>query len=478
MQRARASSRRFFSSVATAIALCVARDLVAQAASSAAAATPSSWLQFRAGTDNAGYVPGTLSVEWKYRAASAVRGHAVADGIILLGTESADASLLKRGPDQHGSLIALDVRTGVELWKRDVPSWIHGDPAIYRGRAYVTFGQHPLDAMGGVIAVDLKDGRQRWAFDVDGGVMPAPALDTTTSTLLVAGGDGVLHLLDIETGAEKKAVGLRAVVAMSSPRLDDRGHAYFGAQDRLISYATRDHKFDWVFKVTDLVELATPVAALSDSIVFISGTESRMNWWSAFRALPFARFVEVARDGYKVSGNHLASYNYWYAQQWLLAVDRYTGQLRWKQPLGVGGIVLRNNSGTPVVAGDRVLISSPVSNIIAAFDVMSGKPLWRRTVDARHVGPLTIVGDDIVFGDQGGRVNILAAKDGAMIGRCVAGGPSSPAQPIVVGKTIFVMPRDGWIYATPYEALRRRATAMSKKPCFTDSQPSPPAQPM
>lgn len=104
--------------------------LSAQSSPSAATLMPKSWLQLRGGTDNAGVLPGTLEATWQFKAERPVRGLSVAGGLVLIGTESADADAAPDAfaPDQRGFLIALDATTGAPLWTRALRSWVHGDP--------------------------------------------------------------------------------------------------------------------------------------------------------------------------------------------------------------------------------------------------------------------------------------------------------------------------------------------------------------
>jgi outer membrane protein assembly factor BamB len=451
--------------VALTLTALIGNPASSQSRSPASASTPASWLQLRGATDNTGRLPGTLEVAWRFKARHAVRGLSVAAGLVLVGTESADAASRNPGPDQRGYLTALDALTGIPLWTQEVPNWIHGDPVIYRGLAFASFGRFPMTSPGGVIAVDLRTGRTVWSLNADGGIMPAPALDSAEGSLIVAGGDGVLRTLDVRTGAVKHASVLGSPDAMASPRIDDNGVVYLGADATLFSYSTRTGRFLWRFRPPGLVELGTPPAALADTIVFTEGTK-HLGLWSAFRALPIRRFWQLAREGRSMFGNRLSTYASWFQEQWLLAVDRRDGHPLWQQPLGVGLIVLRNNSGTPVVAGKRVIISSPVSQTVSAFDVASGRVLWRRRLDAMHIGAATIVGSDIVLGDKNGYITLLRIDDGRVIGRCNAGAAFSPTAPVVVGRTLFTATRDGWVRATPYDSLRHRAILPGGTACF------------
>ncbi len=426
---------------------------------------PASWLQLRNGTDNAGRVPGTLEVSWRFKAQHAVRGVSVAAGVVLIGTESADASSQHFGPDQRGFLTALDAATGRVLWTVELPNWIHGDPVVHQGRVFVTFGRLPMQSPGGVTAVDLKTGATLWSLKTEGGIMPAAAIDSAAGTIVVAGGDSMVRTLDMRTGAVKNAGKLRGPVSMSSPRIDENGVVYLGAAGSLFSYATRAGTFNWSFSPPDLFDLAAPLVALTEKIVFTEGIKHR-GLWSAFRDLPFGQFLKLSREGYRLSGRRVSTYSMWFREQWLLAVDRGDGHLLWQQSLGVGLIVLRNTSGTPVVTGERVIISSPVSQMVSAFDATSGRVIWRRRLDAMHIGAVTIVDSDVVLGDKKGNVTFLRAEDGAILGRCSAGAPFSPTAPIVVGRTLFAATRDGMLYATPYDSLRSRALAPGGMACF------------
>jgi outer membrane protein assembly factor BamB len=385
--------------------------------------------------------------------------------VVLLGTESADASSQHFGPDQRGFLTALDASTGSVLWTVELPNWIHGDPVVHQGRVFVTFGRFPMLSPGGVMTVDLKTGATLWSLKTEGGIMPAAAVDSVAESIVVAGGDSTIRTLDMRTGGVKNAGKLSGPVAMASPRIDQNGMVYLGAGASLVSYASRAGNFNWSFSPPDLVELGTPPVALADEIVFTEGTRHR-GLLSAFRDLPFGHFLKLSREGQRLSGGRLSTYPLWFQEQWLLAVDRRDGHLLWQRPLGVGLIVLRNNSGTPVVTGQRVIISSPVSQTVFAFDARSGRMIWRRRLDAMHIGAVTIVGTDVLLGDKQGNVTLLRVEDGEILGGCSAGAPFSPTAPLVVGRTLFAATRDGMVYATPYDSLRSRAVARRGMACF------------
>ena len=447
------------------ILVIVTPALPAQTSASATQATPSAWLQLGYGTDNAGVVPGSLEVKWRFKARRPVRGLSVAGGVVLLGTESADAGAAfgTFSGDQRGFVTALDVNTGKERWTRGLPSWIHGDPAIYDGRGFVTFGRWPMVTAGGVIAYDLRSGDKVWSMSTTTGIMPAPAVDTATRTLFVAGGGGILYELSIDDGHQRKVTGLRIAPAMSSPRITSDRSVLLGGTRSIINYSIDRKTITWTLRAPGLNSLGDVTVALADTVVFTAGW-AYYGMWNAVRALPFRQFVKIAIAGYRE--NSLAEHKVWFEQQWLLAIDRRNGRLLWRRPLGIGLDTPRNSSGTPVVTGNRVIISSPISRTLRAFDIGTGRELWSRKLEARHKGALTVFGDDVLLGDRKGTLSLLRRSDGTRVGWCRAGGPFTVLAPIIVGRTLFTATKDGWVHAVPYDSLRRRALQPGGPSCF------------
>jgi outer membrane protein assembly factor BamB len=101
------------------------------------------------------------AARWSYDAKLAVPGDViVADDRVLLGSRSYD-------------LIALDVATGKELWKRYYWfSWIESPPVVNQGVIYTGSS----DATG-VYALNLVDGSLRWKTAVPGWSWQRPAIN-------------------------------------------------------------------------------------------------------------------------------------------------------------------------------------------------------------------------------------------------------------------------------------------------------------
>jgi outer membrane protein assembly factor BamB len=441
------------------------RAVSAQALADKTVKTPSSWLQLRGGVDNTGAVAGLLNVGWRFKAPRPVRGIAVAQGLVLIGTESADAdaAMDNFSDDQHGYLIALEASTGKKIWIREVPSWIHGDPVVFGGRVVVNYGRWPMTHPGGVMAVDLRTGRSLWSLSIDAGVMPAPAIDSARNTVSVAGGDGILYTLSLASGVIQRMTGLESADAMSSPRIDTEGIIYLGTAETIRSYSTRTGEAKWHFRPPALRAVGDVPVALADSIVLTTGTRA-YGFWNAFRALPIARFGDLLREA--VRTRKLSTYRSWFQEQWLVAISRRAATPIWQRALGVGLSIPRNTSGTPVVSNEMVIVSSPISRVVSAFVLKSGKLLWSRHLDSTHRGAVTVFGTNIILGEKNGTLLLLRLSDGEVVGQCSAGAPFTVFAPVVVGSTLFFATHDGWVRAVPYETLLRQAGTRSAMPCF------------
>jgi quinoprotein glucose dehydrogenase len=84
----------------------------------------------------------------------------------------------------------------------------------------------------------------------------------------------------------------------------------------------------------------------------------------------------------------------------LIAVDLATGKIRWEAPLGVTPELASipesakwgslNLGGSIVTAGGLIFISASRDNIFRAFDVETGRELWKMDLPAGgHATPMT-----------------------------------------------------------------------------------------
>lgn len=449
----------------TALALFSAITLPAQGLVRESAATPMSWIQLRNGTTNAGNVSGTLRVTWRFHALRPVRGIAVADGKVVLGTESADADASPDAfaDDQRGFVTALDAYSGKRIWTRAMASWVHGDPAIVDGKVVVAFGRWPMTSGGGISALSLSSGVPLWTVPIDAGAMAAPAVDFGRREVLVVAGDGLLYQISLADGVVRRTIGLQAPDAMSSPRIDSEGKLTFATTSTVWNFSIATGLIDWRYHAPQLRGMGdVPVAATGEA-VFTTGTRVTGGVRAA-RMLPVSRLVALIRE--QISAPHRPNIRAWFQEQWLIAIDPKSGRLLWRHPLGIGLAVPRNTSGTPVVQDTIVVVSSPVSRTLWAFQSRTGRLLWRRELVSIHKGAVTIVGGDVLLGDKAGMLRFFRLDSGLPEGQCNAGAAFSVLAPIVVGRTLFSATHAGWVYAAPYDEVKRRASARGGMGCF------------
>jgi outer membrane protein assembly factor BamB len=424
---------------------------------------PTVWNQLRNSYDNAGAIPGTLSVSWSYKAPQRVRGISVAGNLVVVGTEPPGADVDYPTENSPGSVIAIDLRSGREVWMREMPSWVHGDPAIYHDRVFATFGRVPAAAsQGGLYALDAKTGKTIWTFETASGIMPGPYVDTAQSTVTIVGGDAALYFLDASSGVLRGAWGLHAGDDMSSPHVDTTGVLFVGSGLRVTAYSMREHRLRWSTKLTDELSIADIPVAVGEKSVFTTGTRL-VGIKAAFHVLPLTEFFSLARASARL--HPISRSATWFAEQDLIALDKHTGNQLWARPLGTGLPIARNHSGAPVIAGSRVIVASPASKKVFAFDIASGARVWVRTLDDVPKGPVTIVGEDVIVVGGGGQLTMLRLTDGSVLGSCRAAG-FTVTTPVVVGQTLFAATSDHWLYARPYDDFRKRVTSPGSKACF------------
>ncbi|HYH69179.1 MAG TPA: PQQ-binding-like beta-propeller repeat protein [Urbifossiella sp.] len=94
-----------------------------------------------------------------------------------------------------GSLTALDLATGKERWKKDLPGGVLGAAAVADGQAVCTATD------GKVRSFRLTDGDRAWLYDAKAPIFAPPAV--AGGVVYVADLLGTVHAIDAKTGAPK-----------------------------------------------------------------------------------------------------------------------------------------------------------------------------------------------------------------------------------------------------------------------------------
>lgn len=135
------------------------------------------------------------SIRWEFPVEMPVWATpAVRDGVVYAAQRDDQG----RKPDVQGTVYALELAGGEELWSRPLGESPRFDPvdAPVAGDdlVYVPCGVGPL------VALDAETGEPAWTLDPPGGVQASPAL--ADGTLYVGDLDGTFHALDATTGEE------------------------------------------------------------------------------------------------------------------------------------------------------------------------------------------------------------------------------------------------------------------------------------
>ncbi|MBY0512954.1 MAG: PQQ-binding-like beta-propeller repeat protein [Gemmataceae bacterium] len=108
-----------------------------------------------------------------------------------------------------GDVTALDLATGKEKWRKEVPGGVLGCVAISDGLAVCTATD------GKVRAFKLADGERAWLYDVKAPIFAPPAV--AGGVVYAADLQGSVHAIDLKTGTGKWAFPVAAAPGVSAP---------------------------------------------------------------------------------------------------------------------------------------------------------------------------------------------------------------------------------------------------------------------
>jgi outer membrane protein assembly factor BamB len=339
------------------------------------------WPVFRGNPTQTGVatstLPAKLAVLWKFQTGDAIEAAvAVAGGTVYLG--SLDENLyaidlakgtekwkLKLGPikaapayadgvvyvgDLDGFFSAVDVATKARLWKYETGS--ETSAPNFSGND-ILFGCHDEH-----LYCLTKQGKRRWRFKTDGPIYGAPAV-ADGKTFLV-GCDSQLHVIDIKSGKEERAVDLGGQTGAAAAVLGDR--LYVGTmRNEVKAIAWQKGEEAWAFRPR-AAQAFFSSAAVTDKYVVIG-----------------------SRDN-KVYGIH-----------------RDSGKEAWHFATG------NRVDSSPVIAGDRAVVGS-MDGKLYVLGLKDGKLLQAVKLDGPVVASPVVVGGRVLIGTQKGTLYCLGAK--------------------------------------------------------------------
>lgn len=377
---------------------------------------PEEWHQYRMQSDkNAVFDNGSEPLTYQtYETTDEVRATPV-----IVGNK------LFIGNHESGDLHAFDVHSGEQLWENQAPNWIHSEMIYHNGKVYVGFGNRFFREDGirgtgenGVMALDADSGDILWKYNTDGEVMPTPAYHD--GAVYIATGDRNLFKLDPDTGEVLHQAYIGSTISMSAPNItEDTLYVGGGAPEpyTFSAYDLENDDFKWQTEIPEAYAGLDDVPpATSDNLVVTTA-------------------LEKAGDGEN-------------AEHFMYAMDTASGEIVWKESLGVGEDVSNNRSGAPMIYEGNIYVGSPITKAFYAYDLKTGEKLWEFEDEVMKAPP--VAQDGIVyFSNTKGFVYALDAETGEQLGEKKLNGVLAPAGPIIVNDTLFVGSQDSNVYAVP-----------------------------
>jgi outer membrane protein assembly factor BamB len=241
-----------------------------------------------------------------------------------------------------GNLVAVDPKSGEQVWVRNLHAHLESSPMAVGGKLYI--GSDTTD----VIALRASDGEILWRFNSPGAIKASPSFHN--GRVFVADYEGAMFCLEAGTGRPAWRTNTTRVPPYgkggfySSPAIA-YGRVYAARDDGTVfAFDEKSGKVDWTFKTHDFV-YGSPVVAQ------VSGTPPTV---------------------------YIGSYD-----KHLYALDARTGKLGWK--FDVGGPV----PGTATLIGHTVYTSSFKTRDSIGIDVRT----HRKTFQMRQAGYTPVVSD-------------------------------------------------------------------------------------
>jgi len=181
-------------------------------------------------------------------------GPTIADGKAFAGTDG-------------GSVYAVDVSTGQQVWKASVGGAVVTPPAVSGGRVFVVAATGK-DFVDRLVALDEATGKQAWAYSQTLGLAGATAPTASGGRVFVGFGDGAVRAFRAGNGDPLWAQATGAdFKADSAPAVSGDSVYVTDAEAGLASFRVADGHREWTY----LFELGLTAAAplVASSIVYV-----------------------------------------------------------------------------------------------------------------------------------------------------------------------------------------------------------------
>jgi outer membrane protein assembly factor BamB len=343
---------------------------------------------------------------------------ALAAGLYLLGTET-------------GTLLALHVESGTLAWERSAPASCMAHGLASDGeRLFVGCEDvRPIPSSGKpLLALDVRTGEELWSCPTQAHSLSAAAV--AGGVVYFASSDGLLHALDAASGAARWSV-KHPAWSPAAPAVAEGIVCAGGRREELVAYDAETGAERWRvagggwFASQPCLSGGTAYATAWDGWLYAVDLQSgRLRWKvtgereGGFTSPPLAageRVLAGSRVSREMEGRREKTYA-------LLALDAADGRELWRAYAG------KHVQPAPAVAGGLVFFGAD-DGVLYAVEEASGEEVWRMETGSRVVAQPQVTGDWVIFGGRDGLVRSVrwrapakeempSAEELAAAGRC------------------------------------------------------------
>lgn len=314
-------------------------------------------------------------------------------------------------------------------------------PAFDDGSVYVA------GADGHLARIDIETGRQIWRIDT--GAKLSGGVGAGANLVLLGTGKGEVLAFDKQGKAAWKAQVTSEV--LSAPRAADGIVVVRSGDNRIFGLDAADGKRKWIY------QRATPALTVRNhagvvifrgavfagfpagKLVALNLANGAVGWEATVAQPKGATELERATDITSlpvVDDRQVCAVAF---QGRVACFETASGTLIWGREL---------SSDAGLGADRRNVYVSDEGGGVSAFDRTRGSSLWKQDkLAGRRPGAPQVQGGYIVVGDYQGYVHVLGAEDGGFAARVATDGSPIMAQPIATASAIVVQTLNGGVFA-------------------------------
>ena len=376
-----------------------------------------SWAMYQHSPDrNAVFQGYAIPNDWSYDAKGKINSGLALTGNTLLFTTFSH------------KLVALDVRTGRELWHAKLPNVTMSTPIVAGNTVYVGTGSNGVlkrnlvqrvqffqkDVWGTpagdeVAAFDLDTGKPRWQHRTVGENMPSAVYDS--GRLIFANGDWHAYALSAGTGRQLWSTDLGGVSTMAS--------AVLAGKAVVVAVCKRGMR--------------------ESSAIALDSSTGKILWRSPYGHCDAA---PAYADGKVFVSSLLPGATGLSGKTVVAALDAKSGQPLWvyRGPEGLWSIVGSSEAAIAgAYAGGTYYQPAPFTDDLLAFDANTGKVKWNfNTTGPVKMSPV-ISNGRVYVGDTAGLFYTIDARTGKLLELREFSKPFTTSPPIVAGNKVLVV---------------------------------------